>query len=185
MELREIVGAECEVRTRRPAAVRQPSGRIPSPWLACYPTFEDALRGGETTFSALPHHAMLVALKQTTVEMAERAIASKALDDVSVSFVELATDCVSDIVEHYLSQQEVGEKTSDRGLTASLEGLSGQLPAMTWPLNARPPCLVRPGHHVFSDGWMRYFLYCSRGDLTIPLLAIDWLDFHHRLSTYS
>lgn len=182
MELRESVGTECAVRTNRSAAERRPVGRIPSPWLACYPTFETALRGGETTFRALPHHARLIAFKQTTIDIAERATASKVLDDVCVSLIELSTDWVSEIVGSYLGQQEVGKTTSDDKAIASLEGFA---PSAIWPLNARPPCLVRPGHHVFMDGWMRFFSYRSRGDRTIPLLAIDWLDFHHRLSTYS
>ena len=161
----------------------QPMGRAPAPWLACYPFFQDALHGGESTFRALPDYARAVVLKRITIDLKERAIASNALDEVRVSFIELATNAVNEVVQRYLGRQEAGGNGPDDDPTASLQDRFPLLRNLDYPLVARPPCLLRPGHHAFLDGWMRFFAYTSRGDPTIPLLALDWLDFHDRLRT--
>lgn len=174
MNLRERAGMDRGASIDRLPSSQRPIDRAPGPWLACYPMFRDALRGGETTFGALPHYAKSVALRRTSIDIAERAIASTTLDDVQVSFIELGTQSLSEAVDDYLGRHEVERGTSHQSLAESISD-------MTYPLIARPPCLLRPGRHVFIDGWMRFFAYRSRGDQTIPLLAIDWLDFNYRL----
>jgi len=183
MNLREIVEMDRIVGTDRLSTLRQPVGRGPGPWLACYPLFRDALSRGETTFQALSESARRLVLGRTTVDMGEQAIASNILDDVCVAAIELATDAVDQIVNGYLGGQEAnGNGASGRSSASLLRGVTPGFAATDYPLIARPPCLLRPGHHVFLDSWMRFLSYRSRGDRTIPLLAIDWLDFHHRLS---
>jgi hypothetical protein len=184
MNLREIVGVDYVVRANRLAATCQPIGHLPGIWLASYPIFQDALCCGETAFGALPAYAKLIALKRTTIDMAEQATASKVLDDLGVSFMELSTDFVSEAVDSYLGRQQAEINAASHGFIPSLEVLAEQTPALDYPSTARPPCLLRPGRHIFIDGWMRFFSYRARGDLTIPVLAIDWLDFHGRLGTH-
>ena len=185
MNLREHAGTERASQINRLAFARQPIDRVPGPWLACYPLFQDALRSGETTFGALPHNAKSVALRRTSIDVAEQAIASTALDEVHVSFIELCTQSMSEAVENYLGSEANELNASLAGYDASPQSFAGQFAPTSYPLIARPPCLLRPGRHVFLDGWMRFFAYRSRGDLTIPLLAIDWLDFHDRLGSLS
>lgn len=183
MNLREAIEAEHPTQASGLAIVRQPIGHVPSSWLVSYPIFQEALCYGQTVFGALPTYTKLVALKRTTVDMAEHAIASKVLDNVSVSFIELSTDSVSKVANSYLGKRHTARNTSRSGdAPPSLESL-GEIAVIDYPSIARPPCLLRTGHHVFLDGWMRFFSYRARGDLTIPLLAIDWLDFHDRLGT--
>lgn len=165
----------------RLAAMCQPIERAASAWLASYPIFEDVLRCGETTFRELPDYAKMVALKRMTIDVADHALASKVLDNVCVSFIELCTDAVSVAVDSYLGREQREGNASGDGLPASPESLVERIPTIDYPLTERPPCLLRAGHHVFLDGWMRFFSYRTRGDRTIPLLALDWLDFHHRL----
>lgn len=182
MNLREHAATGSSARINRSAFARWPSDRVPGLWLACYPMFQDALRNGETTFRALPDYAKPVALRRMTIDMAEQAIASATLDEVHVSFVELCTQTVEDAVEHYLASADNAANASLIGSAISPHGLAEQHAPASYPLIARPPCLLRPGRHIFLDGWMRFFAYSSRGDRTIPLLAIDWLDFHDRLN---
>ncbi|MFM0441321.1 hypothetical protein PQQ84_33160 [Paraburkholderia strydomiana] len=182
MNLRENIKAERVSRTDRLTETRRPVGRVPSAWLTCYPIFQDALRSGETTFRALPDYAKSVALRRTAIDMAEQALASTTLDEVHVSFVELCARSVSEAVEDYLGTADNEANASLVGSVLSPQGLAEQYAPISYPLIARPPCLLRPGRHVFLDGWMRFFSYSSRGDRTIPLLAIDWLDFHDRLN---
>ncbi|QIE29783.1 hypothetical protein [Caballeronia sp. SBC2] len=181
MNLRENIKAERVSRINPLASARRPVDRAPGAWLACYPIFQDALRSGETTFLALPDYAKSVALRRATIDMAERAIASATLDEVHVSFVELCMHSVSEVVEDYLGSTNNGANALLVGSAMSPQGSAEQFAPTGYPLIARPPCLLRPGHHVFLDGWMRFFSYRSCGDRTIPLLAIDWLDFHDRL----
>jgi hypothetical protein len=180
MNLREAAEAERVTRASRLAATCQPIERAASAWLASYPLFEDALRYGETTFRMLPEYAKRVALNRTSIDAAEQATESRILDELNVSLVELSTHSVDEAVKSYLGGHAEGLR-SDRRAT-SLDDLVEEISAMNYPLIARPPCLLRPGHRVFLDGWMRFFSYRARGDLTIPLLAIDWLDFHYRLN---
>jgi hypothetical protein len=181
MNVRDIVGMEGIVPGNRLAAVRQPIGHVPGSWLAS-PIFKDALCYGEGAFGALPVYAKLVALRRTTIDVPEHAIASRVLDNVCVSFIELSTDFVNKAVDSYLGRRQTEGNPSSGGVPPSSESLVG-IPAIDYPLIARPPCLLQTGRHVFLDGWMRFFSYRARGDLTIPLLALDWLDFHDRLGT--
>jgi hypothetical protein len=181
MNLREHDGMESVVRTGRLAFAREPIARAPGPWLACYPIFQDALGSGETTFRALPDCAKFVALRRTSIDVAERAIAAAILNEVRVSFVELCTQSVSEAVEDYLGKQKNERVVPVDSTAESHPNLVEHVPNFALPLIARPPCLLRPGRHIFIDGWMRFFFYGTRGDPTIPLLAIDWLDFHDRL----
>ncbi|MGF6775848.1 hypothetical protein [Paraburkholderia sp. GAS334] len=181
MNLRENIKTERVSRTDRLTEARRPVGRVPSAWLACYPIFQDALRSGETTFRALPDYAKAVALRRSGIDMAEHAVASTTFDEVPVSFIELCTQFLSEAVEDYLGSAGNGAKGSVVGSAMSPQSRSEPIAPVSYPLIARPPCLLRPGRHIFIDSWMRFFAYQSRGDLTIPLLAIDWLDFHGRL----
>ncbi|WP_261541643.1 hypothetical protein [Burkholderia multivorans] len=180
MNLIERVGAERTVWTDRVATTRHSIGRVPGSWLASYPVFEEALRNGEATFSALPDFAKRVVLKRVAINEGAR-YTSKILGDVRVSFNELSTDAVSAVVDSYLGKQQLGNASSD-GLATSLESLAEWTSATDYPLIERSPCLLRTGHHVFLDSWMRFFSYRARGDRTIPVLAIDWLDVYHKLS---
>ena len=159
----------------------RPVGCVSPSWLACYPIFQDALHCGETTFRKLPLHAKLVALKRTTEDAAEQAIASSILDDVGASFVELSTGLVEDAVRRYLSMQPGSENWHATPNTTSLDDLARQIVGIQQAHVSRPPCVLRPGQGIFLDGWMRFFSYRARSDKTIPLLAIDWINFHQRL----
>ncbi len=168
--------------TGRLAFAREPIHRAPGPWLACYPIFQDALASGETTFDALPEYARSVAVQRTCVGMAEQAIAATILNEVRVSFVELCTRAVTEAVEDYLAKPKGEHAPLATWIAESCRDPVENIPDIALPLIARPPCLLRPGRHIFLDSWVRFFSYRARGDLTIPLLAIDWLDFHDRLS---
>jgi hypothetical protein len=165
--------------TETPSPVGCVSGR----WLACYPMFQDALQRGETSFLKLPQYVKLLALKRTTVEAAEQAIASTILDDVGASFVELSIRHVEDAVERYFATQTNGGLSHAIRNNPLLDDLAEQITGINQPHVARPPCVLRPGQDIFLDGWMRFFSYRARGDKTIPLLAIDWISFHERLSS--
>lgn len=154
---------------------------VPGRWLACYPMFQDALQRGETSFRRLPRHVKLVALKRTTVDAAEQAIALTILDDVGASFVELSTGLVEDAVEYYFALQTDKLISHSVRNNASLDDLAQRITRINQPRAARPPCVLRPGQGIFLDGWMRFFSYRARGDKTIPLLALDWTNFHERL----
>lgn len=183
MSLREHDGMESVLRNCRLAFAREPIDRAPGPWLACYPIFQEALGSGETTFRALPDYARSVVLRRTCVEVAEQAMARATLDDVHVSFIELRTQSVCEAVEDYLGKQKGERVILPDSVTGSRLNLIEHMQNIAPPLMARPPCLLRPGRHIFIDGWMRFFTYSTRGDSTIPLLAIDWLDFHDRLGS--
>lgn len=163
------------------ATVPQPTDRVPSLWLTCYPIFREALRGGETIFRRLPAHVKQAALNRTTINTVGQATGSKVLDEVGASYVELGTRYVDEAVQSYLTGHAERETSPSGRSYSSLEDVAAQIPAMNYPLDARPPCVLRPGYGVFLDGWMPFFAYRARGDKTIPLLAIDWLDFHERL----
>lgn len=182
MNLSEIVERERLVRTDRLDTASQPVGRVPGRWLACYPIFQDALRLGETTFRALPEYARLVTLKRTTVD-AEQTIASRILDEVRVSSIEICTRSVNGAIQAYLAKCAEDRNLHTDSLPTPLEDLAAQLPIVNAPLIERPPCVLHPGQGIFLDGWTRFLSYRARGDLTIPLLAIDWPDFHERLAT--
>lgn len=179
--LRELVQPERTDPAGMLAATPGSLGRVPSQWLACYPMFRDALQRSETSFRKLPRHVKLVALKRTTVDAAEQAIALTILDDVGASFVELSTGLVEDAVECYFAMQTDGGISHTMRDNTLLDELAEQITGINQSHAARPPCVLRPGQGIFLDGWMRFFSYRARGDKTIPLLAIDWTNFHERL----
>ncbi|MFM0308367.1 hypothetical protein P0D71_11295 [Paraburkholderia sp. RL17-383-BIF-A] len=182
MNLRELqqhkraVMVDGIVKESRPVGCASPS------WLACYPNFQDALRGGETSFRALPHFAKLPVLKRTATNTEAQAVfTSVTLNEVRAAYVELSTTCVVEAVESYLS---VGMHSENlQSIRSSiLDTIAAQFPHATVPQVARPPCLLSPGKGIFLDGWQRFFTYLSRDDKTIPLLAVDWPVFYERLA---
>jgi hypothetical protein len=181
MNLRENIKMERLVRSDQLAATLQPTGRVPGLWLTCYPIFREALRDGETIFRRLPAHIKLAALNRTTISAVEQAIKSEILDEVGASYIELDTRSVDEAVQSYLTGHAGRENSHASRPYTSLEDVAAQIPATNYPLTTRPPCVLRPGKGVFLDGWMSFFAYRARGDQTIPLLAIDWLDLHERL----
>jgi hypothetical protein len=179
--LRELVQPERTDPAHLLAATLGSFDCVPGPWLACYPMFQDALQRGETSFRRLPRHVKLVALKRTTVDAAEQAVALTILDDVGASFVELSTSLVEDAVECYFALQTGDLISHSMRNNTSLDDLAEQITRINQPHAARPPCVLRPGPGIFLDSWMRFFSYRARGDKTIPLLAIDWTNFHERV----
>ncbi|MFP3557223.1 hypothetical protein SB861_41950 [Paraburkholderia sp. SIMBA_049] len=168
--------------TSRLAFAREPIRRVPGPWLASYPIFQDALGSGETTFHALPGYARSFAVRHTGIDIEKQGIAAEILKEVRVSFVELCTRAVTEAVEDYLAKPKGEHAPLANCIAESCRDPVEDISDIALPLIARPPCLLRPGRQIFLDSWMRFFSYRARGDLTIPLLAIDWLDFHDRLS---
>lgn len=181
MNLRENIKTERVSRTDRLAMSLQPVSRVPSQWLTYYPTFQNALRHGETSFQTVPRQAKLVVASHTTADAAEQIIASGILDNLRVSYVELSTPCVVEAAEAFLSTHTANSKLRSDHSAISLGDLAAQSPYRNLPPVARPPCLLRPGVGIFLNGWMRFFGYWRRGDHTIPLLAIDWANFYERL----
>ena len=181
MNLREHAAKERAGRTNGLGFATQPIGRSPGSWLASYPVFQHVMASGETTFGALPDYARRVALLRAPTDPAQETKVARTLDDLRVSFVELCTPEVSAVVDDYLRGAQTQESGLNNEASPVPPGLGDPIPGPCYPLIARPPCLLRPGRHIFADGWMRFFAYRSRGDFTIPLLAIDWLDFHGRL----
>jgi hypothetical protein len=173
MNLRENQNQERFVRTDRLATPLQPVGRVPSPWLAYYPVFQDALQHGATTFQTLPQQAKFAVPSWPVAGSAEQIIASGILDDVRGSFIELSTQCVVEVAETFLSARAGNSKLGTARNAITLGDLSIQIPSANYPQFARPPCVLRPGVGIFLNGWMRFFGYWTRGDRTIPLLAID------------
>jgi hypothetical protein len=181
MNLRELQQQKRAVAVDGIVKESRSVGCVSPSWLACYPIFQDALQGGETSFRKLPLHAKLVALKRTTEDAAEQAIASRILDDVGASFVELPTGLVEDAVRRYLSMQPGSANWHATPNTMLLDDLARQIVGVHQPHVSRPPCVLRPGQGIFLDGWMRFFSYRARSDKTIPLLAVDWINFYQRL----
>lgn len=93
----------------------------------------------------------------------------------------MSTRLVEDAVEHYLAMQTDSKNSYAIRNNTLLDDLAEQMVGINLPHVARPPCVLRPGQGIFLDGWMRFFSYRARGDKTIPLLAIDWVNFHERL----
>ncbi|MEW9586981.1 hypothetical protein [Paraburkholderia sp. DGU8] len=159
----------------------RPVGCVSPSWLACYPTFQDGLQGGETNFRALPHCAKLSVLKRIATGAGSPTDTAAILNEVRVAYVELATTRVVEAIEGYLSAGTNSENLEDVN-SAVLEVLAAQFPPMCVPLVARQPCLLSPGKGIFLEGWMRFFAFWSRNDKTIPLLAVDWPTLYERLS---
>jgi hypothetical protein len=188
MSLRETVMPERAVRHDKPYLNGPADSRIGSEWLACYPDFRDALRHASTRFGALPMQAKQVALKRSGEDSIDYRRVAQRIDDVGASYVEVATHCVDAVVEQFLAGS-LGHVADDAhgalGVCderhSSLEALLAQMPLPRYPEVARPPCLLMPGQAVFLEGWMRFFAYRARGDMTIPLLAVDWPGFVDQL----
>ena len=180
MNLREMTRPERAVPYRKLDSNHTDS-RVPSDWLACYPLFQQALAQGSTCFGALPFAVKLAAFKRVIGEPRDYATIAPLLNDIGASYVELPTHSVEAVVRHYLGEQAGSAAAQAADLTAQFDELAAQMPAPCYLDAPRPPCLVSPGGAVFLDGWMRFFTYRSRGDLTIPLLAVDWPRFVERL----
>jgi hypothetical protein len=132
--------------------------------------FQGALQRGEKSFRKLPRYVKLVALKRTTVDAAEQAIASTILDDVAASLVELSTRLVEDAVERYFAMQTDGGLSHAIRNNTLLDDLAEQFTGINQPHVARPPCVLRRGQGILLDGWMRFFSYRARGDKTFRCL---------------
>ncbi|MDR8400415.1 hypothetical protein NE850_29310 [Paraburkholderia sp. USG1] len=181
MNLRELQQQKRAVSVGAIVKESRPGGCVSSSWLACYPTFQDALQGGETNFRALPHCAKLPVLKRIATGADSSAVTAASLNEVRVAYVELGTTRVAEAIEGYLSAGTNSENLEDIG-SAVLEVLAAQFPPMCVPLVARQPCLLSPGNAIFLIGWARFFAYWSRNDKTIPILAVDWPALYLRLS---
>ncbi|MGF6903989.1 hypothetical protein [Paraburkholderia phytofirmans] len=181
MNLRELQQQKRAVTVDGTVKESRPVGCVSPSWLACYPTFEDALQGGETNFRALPHWAKLSVLKRTATGAGSPTLTVATLNEVRVAYVELATTRVAEAIEGYLSAGTNSENLQDISSTP-LEVLAVQFPPMCVPLVARQPCLLSPGKGIFLEGWTRFFAYWSRNDKTIPLLAVDWHLLYERLT---
>ncbi|WP_143048334.1 hypothetical protein [Burkholderia sp. WP9] len=131
----------------------------------------------------LPQQAKLAVVSRTTTDAAEQIIASGILDGVRGSFIELSTQCVVEAAEAFLSTRVTNSKLDTARNPILLSNLAISISSASYPLIARPPCVLRPGVGIFLNGWSRFFGYLTRGDGTIPLLAIDWADFYERLVT--
>lgn len=132
--------------------------------------FRDELEQGRTTFSALPARAKLTLLRHGFP--AETTIPT-ALDSVNVSFVKLNAGSVEAAMLRYFPGP-----SCRRASNAKHESVWPQKIDAT--RREGSPCLLRPGYGIFVDSWSQVATYCERGDTTVPLLAVDWLDFHNR-----
>ncbi|WP_430232050.1 hypothetical protein [Paraburkholderia tropica] len=148
-------------------------------WLGRYPLFREALRHGATSLNALPLQARTVVFKRLCMnELTEESSKSTqcTLGEVRAAYVELPMAIVDTAVQKFVSDH--GTRGADTlALRAALDESAVRYPAM-----ARPPCLLMPGAGVFLDGWMRFLAYRARGDLTAPLLAVDWDDLYARIA---
>lgn len=183
MNLGEDKSARRSVWADRTAESLQPVGPVRSLWLTCYPIFQDALRHGETTFRMLPQSAKFAAINHVFTDSAEQIIASAILDDIRVAYVELSTPCVVEAAERFFVAPTTDSTFRANASCMSLCDLALQIPFMNYPSIARPPCVLRPGVGIFLNSWMRFFGYWTRGDRTIPLLAVDWPNFFERLES--
>jgi hypothetical protein len=181
MNLRELQHAKRAVTVDRIVKESRPVGGVSASWLACYPTFQDALQGGETKFSALPHCAKLSVLERITTGTNSPTITTDVLNEVRVAYVELCTTLVAQEIERYLSTGTTCAQLQNVSSTVP-KVLAAQFPPICVPLVARQPCLLSPGNAIFLIGWARFFAYCSRNDKTIPLLAVDWPVLYERLT---
>jgi hypothetical protein len=147
-------------------------------WLVRYPLFRDALRHGVMPFGSLPLQARTVVANRLAAKGLAGHAAQWRVSDVCVAFVELPMDLVDNAVRDHLPAFGGDTESGDE---AALSVVIGET-RTRYPFVARPPCLLMPGPGVFLDGWMRFLVYRTRGDITVPLLAVDWLDLYARLS---
>lgn len=181
MNLRELQQPKRAVTVDGIVEESRPVGCVSPAWLACYPNFQDALRGGETSFRALPHYAKRPALKRIATNPGALAVTAAILHEVRTAYVEISTTSLLEAVELYLSAGSRSENLQNIGSTM-LDTVAARFPSTSVPLVARQPCLLSPGNAIFLDGWVRFFAYWSRNDKTVPLLAVDWPTLYERLS---
>ena len=99
MNLRELQQQKRAVTVDGIVKESRPVGCVSPSWLACYPTFQDALQGGETNFRALPHCAKLSVLKRIATGADSPTVTAAILNEVRVAYVELATTRVAEAIE--------------------------------------------------------------------------------------
>ncbi|WP_322046375.1 hypothetical protein [Paraburkholderia sp. J67] len=152
-------------------------------WLVRYPLFREALFHGAMPLSALPAQARTVVAKRVFAGDVAGDIAASApghlVSDVRVAFVELPMSLVDQAVRDHCAPEGGGGPGS--GDDASLDAAIGET-RLHYPRVARPPCLLMPGQGVFLDGWMRFLVYRARGDVTVPVLAVDWFTLYERIA---
>ncbi|WP_224009888.1 hypothetical protein [Paraburkholderia tropica] len=149
------------------------------PWLGRYPLFREALRHGATSLNALPLQARTVVFNRLCmIEPGAKSTKSTqcTIGEVRVAYVELPMTIVDAAVRTEMADQ------SPRGAESLELRAALEENAVRYPTVARPPCLLMPGVGVFLDGWMRFLAYRARGDLTAPLLAVDWHDLYARVA---
>lgn len=179
---RDQTAMERAIRTNRWASARRPVERAPAAWLACYPFFQDALLGSETTLGALPDFVRRAALERPGSADYSH-VPRSVLDEVRASYLELRCTRVTEEVRRYLS--DTGNAlTASRGSSDALEVLAAEMPRMLVPPVARPPCLLSSGQGIFLGGWARFVAYWQRRDPTIPLLAVDWPILFEHIAPY-
>jgi hypothetical protein len=144
-------------------------------WLVRYPLFREALFHGAMPLGALPPQARAVIARRVFAGGAAGDIAGSSarhvVSDVRVAYVELPMTLVDEVVRAHC--------TLDEG--ANLDAAIGET-RLHYPRVARPPCLLMPGQGVFLDSWMRFLVYRSRGDITVPVLAVDWFTLYERIA---
>jgi hypothetical protein len=152
-------------------------------WLVRYPLFREALLHGAMPLRALPSQARAVVAKRVFTGDGAREIAGSAgrhvVGDVRVAFVELPMTLVEEAVRQH--REPDGRAPGQGEEHADLDAAIGET-RLHYPRVARPPCLLMPGQGVFLDSWMRYFVYRTRGDITVPLPAVDWFTLYERVS---
>lgn len=146
-------------------------------WLVRYPLFREALFHGAMPLGALPPQARAVVAKRVFAGDGARDIAGSAalhlVSDVRVAFVELPMSLVNQAVHDHCAPGADDD--------ASLKTTIGET-RLHYPRVARPPCLLMPGQGIFLDSWMRFLVYRSRGDITVPVLAVDWFTLYERIA---
>ncbi|WP_322054248.1 hypothetical protein [Paraburkholderia bannensis] len=146
-------------------------------WLVRYPLFREALFHGAMPLGALPAQARSVVAKRVFAGDGARDIAGSAglhvVSDVRVAFVELPMSLVNQAVRDHCAPHGDDD--------ASLNAAIGET-RLHYPRVARPPCLLMPGQGIFLDSWMRFLAYRTRGDITVPVLAVDWFTLYERIA---
>ncbi|MBB3259899.1 hypothetical protein F4827_004656 [Paraburkholderia bannensis] len=146
-------------------------------WLVRYPLFREALFHGAMPLGALPPQARAVVAKRVFAGDGAKDIAGSAalhvVSDVRVAYVELPMSLVDQAVRDH--------RVPDGDDDASLNHAIGET-RLHYPRVARPPCLLMPGQGVFLDSWMRFFVYRARGDINVPVLAVDWFTLYERIA---
>ncbi|MEK6346062.1 MAG: hypothetical protein V4764_01185 [Burkholderia sp.] len=156
---------------------QRPSSPPTSSWLMRHTAFREALQRAETDFGTLPEHVRAPALKR--MGWAEPVPAAR-FGAVRAAYVELSTASVVDSVGRYLTAGMWCDDLEGHRV-AIHEAVAAPAAPAALPL-ARTPCLLGTGSSIFLDCWSRFFVYWSRGDATIPLLAVDWPTLYARMA---